>query len=60
MLFVFVDGLSSLRFVSFAVLVSEQVTFGSLQGLFWIFRTHCLWICSMDISSKYRCKLILG
>ena len=45
-LFVFVDGLSSLRFVSFAVLVSEQVTFASLQGRFWIFRTYCPnWIC---------------
>ena len=31
----FVDGLSSLQFVSFAMFVSEQVTFASLQGLFW-------------------------
>ena len=25
-----------------------------------IFRTHCPWICWNDMSSKYRCKLILG
>ena len=44
-LFVFVDDLSSWRFISFALLMSEQVTFASLQGLFWIFRTHRPWIC---------------
>ena len=56
---VFVDGLSSLRFVSFAVFVSEQVTFASLQGLFWP-GFFVLGYVENDMSSKHRCKLILG
>ena len=57
--FVFVDGLR-LRFLCRVRVRTSDFRFAARTFLARIFWTHCPWICWNDMSSKYRCKLILG